>query len=239
MQARILSFLDMPSLVRLGSVSHGLAAATNEDGLWREVLQHQFDVRGQHADCKALVKNLHCGVACGWEGMCLDSSTALWLPIPLLVSGTEVATDIGELDVPSDALLVPDGMDVKTATYRLVESTPEQVVVETVVVEQDFLSLIESAPTRIIYPAKVKRAHAEAIRQLTGAKKSEGPCRVLGKEVTCKKVAGKITRGEAQTEYQLWSLATVPGGIVKQMRTTTDPRGTVTTTVEVLSYRAQ
>ena len=33
MQARILSFLDMPSLVRLGSVSHGLAAATDVGSL--------------------------------------------------------------------------------------------------------------------------------------------------------------------------------------------------------------
>ena len=127
MQARILSFLDMPSLVRLGSVSHGLAAATNEDGLWREVLQHQFDVRGQHADCKALVKNLHCGVACGWEGMCLDSSTALWLPIPLLMSGTEVVTNIGELDVPSDALLVPETLHpVATGARAATCGTPRQ-----------------------------------------------------------------------------------------------------------------
>ena len=54
---------------------------------------------------------------------------------------------------------VPGGVDKKTITYRLLSVSDDKVVVLTTVVEEDFLSTVESAPTRITYPAKVKKAN--------------------------------------------------------------------------------
>src|SRR5262245_20053723 len=57
----------------------------------------------------------------------------------------------------------PDGVDVKEITYKLLESTPEKVVVQVVVLDHEFLGLIEAAPTKSIYPAKVKKSHLKAV----------------------------------------------------------------------------
>ena len=57
------------------------------------------------------------------------------------------------------------GVDSKTITYRLVNVNKDRVVVVTTVVEEDFLSTVESAPTRITFPAKVKKANLQAFMQ--------------------------------------------------------------------------
>jgi hypothetical protein len=80
---------------------------------------------------------------------------------------------------------------------------------------------VQSAPTRHIYPAKVKKAHLERFLLSTGAKFGEDMVKFKGKPMKCKTVTGsvKAPRGEV-TEYKLWLSDEVPGSIVKQVRTT-------------------
>ena len=84
-QARIFSFLTVPSLVRLSQASRSIAVAARDESLWKEVLHHQFDVAGQPGRQKELVKKLHVGASDGWEGLCLDADTAHWTPYPLII----------------------------------------------------------------------------------------------------------------------------------------------------------
>src|SRR5215510_11526552 len=66
--------------------------------------------------------------------------------------------------------LVPDGVDEKRIAYKLVEVDKDRAVVEMVVTEQDFLGYVQAAPTRYIYPAKVKKSHLERIIVADGGK---------------------------------------------------------------------
>src|SRR5262249_22149740 len=64
---------------------------------------------------------------------------------------------------------LPGGVDEKIVRYKLLSVSPRGVVVEAVVVEKDFLNTTESAPTKIIYPAKVNKANLEAVLLAAGA----------------------------------------------------------------------
>jgi hypothetical protein len=116
--------------------------------------------------------------------------------------------------------LVPDGVDEKRITYRLIEVNDERAVVEMVVTEQDFLGYVQSAPTRHIYPAKLKKSHLERVLLADGGKTGEDTVKVGEKEMKCKTLAGTIKgpNGE-QIEFKLWLSDAVPGTIVKQVRT--------------------
>src|SRR5262245_66629680 len=59
----------------------------------------------------------------------------------------------------------PEGVDERDITYKLVSVSPEEAVVETVVLDYELLSRVQAAPTRIIYPAKVKRAYVEGAKE--------------------------------------------------------------------------
>jgi hypothetical protein len=115
---------------------------------------------------------------------------------------------------------VPDGVDEKRITYKLVELNKDRAVVEMVVTEQDFLGYVQAAPTRYIYPAKLKKSHLERVIQEV-TKGGEENVEVDGKEIKCKTVSGTVKgpNGE-QIEYKLWLSDEVPGSIVKQVRTT-------------------
>jgi hypothetical protein len=113
---------------------------------------------------------------------------------------------------------LPDGVDEKVIRYKLVSVSPKQVVVETVVLEKEFLSTTESPPTKIIYPAKVNKAYLEAAMITVGAKRGEETLKVkVGKEekeIKCKTIAGtRKKKGEA-VKQKFWLSTTVPGGIV-------------------------
>jgi hypothetical protein len=116
-------------------------------------------------------------------------------------------------------LLAPDGVDIKEITYKLLSVTPEKVVVETTVTEYDFLSQIEQAPTKITFPAKIKKAHLEAVMREANAKPGEEALDVLGKQTKCKTMAGAYKEGDEDIERKIWFTEAVPGGIVKQTRT--------------------
>src|SRR5262249_48082676 len=117
--------------------------------------------------------------------------------------------------------LVPDGGDEKRIAYKLVEVDKDRAVVEMVVTEQDFLGYVQAAPTRYIYPAKVKKSHLERIIVADGGKTGEEALKVEGKDIKCKTLAGTVKGPDGeQIEFKLWLSDDVPGTIVKQVRTT-------------------
>src|SRR6516165_1834554 len=68
------------------------------------------------------------------------------------------------------AASAPDGIDVKTVTYKLAELNDDKAVVETRVTQQEDFGYVESAPTRQIYPAKMSKAVLQDLLEETGAK---------------------------------------------------------------------
>jgi hypothetical protein len=134
--------------------------------------------------------------------------------------------------------VVPDGVDEKRITYKLVDLNNDRAVVEMVVTEQDFLGYVQAAPTRYIYPARLKKSRLERIIREPG-KAGEETVKVGGKGMKCKTVAGTVKgpNGE-QIEYKLWLSDDVPGSIVKQVRTTRQKGELVAeTTTTLQSYK--
>jgi hypothetical protein len=137
---------------------------------------------------------------------------------------------------------LPGGVDEKIVKYKLVSVSPKRVVVEAVVIEREFLNTTESAPTKIIYPAKVNKAHLEAVLLAAGAKRGEATLKVkLGKEeqaFDCMTIAGIRKKKGEEVSQKFWLSTTVPGGIVKRTRATMrDGKLVAETTTLVRSYK--
>src|SRR5262245_60828585 len=88
--------------------------------------------------------------------------------------------------------LVPGGIDEKRIAYKLVEVDKDRAVVEMVVTEKDFLGYVQAAPTRYIYPAKIKKSDLERILLEAGGKTGEDTVKVEGKDMKCKTLAGTL-----------------------------------------------
>jgi hypothetical protein len=137
---------------------------------------------------------------------------------------------------------LPGGVDEKIIRYKLVSVSPKRVVVEAVVLDREFLSSTELAPTKISYPAKVNRAHLKAVLLATGAKPGEETLKVkVGneeKEIKCKTIAGTRKKKNEEVKQKFWLSATVPGGIVKRTRATMrDGKLVAETTTLLRAYR--
>jgi hypothetical protein len=129
----------------------------------------------------------------------------------------------------------PGGADTKTISYRLVSADGDRAVVRTVVVEEDFLSSVESAPTRITYPARVKKANLEAIFEEWGVGEAgEETIKVAGKEIKCKVRSGTKKSEGSTVEFKLCYSDAVPGGVVKRVRVTRDGDKVVAETTTTL-----
>jgi hypothetical protein len=115
--------------------------------------------------------------------------------------------------------LVPGGVDEKRIVYKLVDINDDRAIVQMVVTEQDFLGQVEAAPTRHIYPAKLKKSNLERFLTMVGNKTGEEVATVGAGEFKCKTISGTIKEPEGEdVEFKMW-LAEVPGSIVKQVRT--------------------
>jgi hypothetical protein len=115
----------------------------------------------------------------------------------------------------------PTGIDERDVTYKLVSVSPDKVVIETVVLDYELLSQVEAAPTRIIYPAKVKRAHVEAAREHLKVKEGKEDVEVLGKTYKCEwyETTRTTADGDVVTRRR-WIAPEVPGGIIKEVTVT-------------------
>jgi hypothetical protein len=136
----------------------------------------------------------------------------------------------------------PGGVETKTITYRLVSVTKESVVVVTTVLEEDFLSTVESAPTRITFPAKVKKANLQAFLQEWNA--ADGKDEVVkiagtGREIMCKVKSGSHKVEGGTVEAKLCYSEGVPGGMVRHTRTTREGNTLVAETTSVLESFAE
>ena len=136
---------------------------------------------------------------------------------------------------------LPGGVDEKIVKYKLLSVSAERVVVEATVLEKEFLSTTESAPTNIIYPAKVNKAHLAAVLLAAGAKHGEETLKVkVGeeeKEIKCKTIAGTRKKKDEELKQKFWLSTEVPGGIVKRTRTTMrDGKLVAETTTSLRSY---
>jgi hypothetical protein len=133
---------------------------------------------------------------------------------------------------------VPDGVDTKEVTTKLLSVTPEKVVVEVVVTEHEFLGAIESAPTKKIYPAKIKKSHLQAGLHGIDPKRGEEALEVLGEKLTCQTLAGTEKKDEREVEHKVWVSDKVPGGIVKHTRVTKqDGKLVADTTITVTAFK--
>jgi hypothetical protein len=150
---------------------------------------------------------------------------------------TVVHTERTKLSGP-EGKVVPDGVDEKFVTYKLVSVTDDRAVVEMVVTEEDFLGYIQAAPTRYIYPAKLPKARLD--RVFAGIdKKGEETLTVAGKEIKCRTVSGSVKEPNGEVvDYKLWLSDTVPGSIVKQVRTARQKNNLIAeTTITLKSYK--
>jgi hypothetical protein len=130
---------------------------------------------------------------------------------------------------------LPGGKDEKTIVYRLANVNKDRVVVVTTVIEEEYLGTVESAPTKLTYPAKVKKANLEAALEEFGAKKTEDETVKVGKEeIKCKVLAGTTKRDGGTLEYKLHYSDTVPGGVVKRTRVTKSGDKVVAETIVTL-----
>lgn len=131
---------------------------------------------------------------------------------------------------------VPGGIEKKTIAHRLLNVGKDKVVVLTTVVEEDFLSSVESAPTRITYPAKVKKANLQAFLQEWTAKEGKDETiNVGGKDITCKVRAGSHKVEGGTVEAKLCFSDAVPGGIVSHTRITREGDTIVAETTTTLA----
>jgi hypothetical protein len=146
---------------------------------------------------------------------------------------------VGAFAVLEEKTTHADGAhEERVVRYVLLRSGPERVAVRTVVIEKELLSRIESAPTTIFYPAKVKKADFEAALEEHNAKKGKETIKVLGKEMEC--VTFDLTRKNKNEEVKskIWANVAVPGGIVKRVRTTSqDGKVVAKTTVTLVRYQ--
>jgi hypothetical protein len=137
------------------------------------------------------------------------------------VGSTAVHQETTKLGNPESRLWARDGVDEKRIACKLVEVNDQHVVVEMVVTEREFFGFVQAAPTRYIYPAKVRKQDLERFFLETGAKTGEDSMKVHDKEMKVKTVEGTVKSPAGQeTEYKLWLSDEVPGRIVKKTRTT-------------------
>ena len=117
---------------------------------------------------------------------------------------------------------VPEGKEEKTIHYKLLSVSKDKVVVQTTVVEEECLGTVEHAPTRLTFPAKVKKANLDAVFEEFGVKDEpkEETVKVGNDEIKCKVLSGTKKKDDATITYKLYYSDSVPGGIVKRTRVT-------------------
>jgi hypothetical protein len=130
-----------------------------------------------------------------------------------------------------------EGIEEKDIFYQLVGVSKDRVLVRVIVHDYEALSIIEAAPTRIAYPARVKRSYLEAVR---GRKIKEGEeeIKVLGKPMKCRTIELRGKGGDGDSTVKIYLADSIPGGIVKQIKTTRKGKEVVSeATVTLLEYK--
>lgn len=145
-----------------------------------------------------------------------------WSEFKLGTSVTQKETVIDKSgDDPNviDATAVPPGPSERFLTYKLIEKTPERVVVQKIITEIESGNLIEHAPLRIIYPAKIAKRYADQGQpksKVEDFKEGDEAVTIQGKKINCHWVESRIKVGEEESISKIWAASdVVPGGMVK------------------------
>jgi hypothetical protein len=135
---------------------------------------------------------------------------------------------------------VPGGKEEKTIVYKLLNVSKEKVVVQTTVTEEEGLGLVEQAPTKHIFFAKVKKSTLSALLDEFGAKEAEEETVKVGKdEIKCKVLSGVQKKDDAVITYKLYYSDSVPGGVVKRTRfSKSGEKFGAETTISLVSFAA-
>lgn len=113
----------------------------------------------------------------------------------------------------------PGGVHEKDATYTLLEVTPEKAVVLLTIVDYGHGSTTELAPSKMTYPAKVKKEHVSTSKEeIETFKEGDEDVSVLGKTIRCHWVEIIDQDGAETYLHKVWDSDEVPGGIVKEIR---------------------
>ncbi len=133
---------------------------------------------------------------------------------------------------------VPDGVDMKVVRYKLLSVSPEKVVVQMIVTERDFLGYIEAAPTKMAYPAKIKKSYLQAALHNVDAKPGEDTIKLKDQTIACKTLEGVEKKGGETVEHKVWLSDEVPGGIIRRTSISRqDGKAVAETTISLKSFK--
>ena len=126
------------------------------------------------------------------------------------------------LDKDSDeADYYSGGVSEKDVTYKVLEVTPQKVVLQSTIAEHGRGSIVEHAPTKITYPATIAKSQATTSKEdIETFKEGVEDVKVLGKTIHCKKVHLIDQDGDETFEHQIWTSDEMPGGFVKDVKIT-------------------
>src|SRR5262249_44219505 len=145
------------------------------------------------------------------------------------------ATVLEKTTYSADKSAIPDE---KMVSYTLLSVAADKVVVGAVVVEQELLGTVESAPTKHTYPAKLKKSYLAVAAPDLNAKKGEEKIEWQGKSIKCRTLYGSYKKEGETVEFKAWINDRIPGGFVRRTRATKQKDETITTTVTLQSYSA-
>jgi len=116
-----------------------------------------------------------------------------------------------------DTTARPEGPSEQLSTYKMVQKTPEKVVIEQTDTDIEAGSETEHSPAKITYPAMTQKVAPNA--NVSGLKEGEEEIQVAGKTIKCQWVESTIKIADETSMNKLWWSDSVPGGTVKQVTT--------------------
>ena len=132
----------------------------------------------------------------------------------------------------------PGGTHEKDYTYKLIEITPEKVVVQLTITDYGYGESTELAPSKITYPAKLKKEHVTTSKdEIETFKEGQEDVKVLGKTVRCHWVEIVNKDGDETMDRKHWTSDEIPGGTVKEVKKQSRGNAVFTESVQtVVSY---
>jgi hypothetical protein len=142
-----------------------------------------------------------------------------------------------------DATARPQGPAEMYLTYRLVEVTPEKVVVTMTQTEMESGGEVEHAPVRITYRARISRKYAGQSlpkSKVENLKEGEEELEIAGKKIKTHWVESRFKVDTETSFSKVWSSDEVPGGTVKSVTTKSEgDKALFETTLQLVSLTTE
>jgi hypothetical protein len=119
-----------------------------------------------------------------------------------------------------DTTARPEGAQEQLSTYKMIQKSPEKIVIEQTDTDIEAGSEIEHSPAKITYPATISTPKPSNAN-VSGVKEGTEDLEVGGKTIKCQWVESTIKIGDETSANKLWWSDSVPGGTVKQVTTKT------------------